>query len=277
MFTARSARRPQGHGREPSGAAGLWPSRTARHGHPILFEKDPAPPKDFPWSRPKQRANLLFAGLPPLGNGEGARMGGGRGGRNHRPLLPGHGERRGSADGRRERWPEPPLPAPRTGGQVYFLRNNVPPRCVMEIWGGKPHSVHWPQGHEMKPRGAPGGIPTHTAQHGHRFPVENGPAPPKVRPWDGSQDQKRVLFLGLPAWGTAQRGRREEGEAAGATTPHSLVGRKLPVLPVTGGRYGGARYPGGEWATRVSAYVVYNKCLSKLGGTYYNYTIKYVA
>ncbi len=32
-------------------------------------------------------------------------------------------------------------------------------------------------------------------------------------------------------------------------------------LLVTGGRYGGAHYPGGEWAERVSAYVVYNKCL----------------
>jgi hypothetical protein len=30
---------------------------------------------------------------------------------------------------------------------------------------------------------------------------------------------------------------------------------------LTGGRYGGAHYPGGEWAERVSAYVVYNKCL----------------
>jgi hypothetical protein len=195
-------------------------------------------------------ANLLFAGLPPLGNGEGARMGGGRGGRNHHPLLPGHGERRGSADGRRERWPEPPLPAPRTGGQVYFLRNNVPPRCVMEIWGGKPHSVHWPQGHEMKPRGAPGGIPTHTAQHGHRFPVENGPALPTVKPWEGYQKQKRVFVPGAFPHGRRRRGNAGRRGGGGRSHRPSLPGReKTPVLPVTGGRYGGARYPGGEWAT----------------------------
>jgi hypothetical protein len=42
---------------------------------------------------------------------------------------------------------------------------------------------------------------------------------------------------------------------AGATTSHSLAGRKLPVLPVTGGECGGARYPGGEWAARALAYV----------------------
>jgi hypothetical protein len=81
-------------------------------------------------------------------------------------------------------------------------------------------------------------------------------------------EPKTCLFWGFPAGGTAQRGRREEGVVAGATTSHSLAGRKLPVLPVTGGRYGGAHYPGGEWAERVSAYVVYNKCLQKLGGTY---------
>jgi hypothetical protein len=68
-------------------------------------------------------------------------------------------------------------------------------------------------------------------------------------------EPKACLAWGFPAWGTAQRGRREEGVVAGATTSHSLAGRKLPVLPVTGGECGGARYPGGEWAARALAYV----------------------
>ena len=113
MFTARSVRRPQGRGRKPSGAAGLWPSRTARHGHPILSEKGPTPPRMFLGAARRKGQICLSRGFPgqgtarergweegevagtaapcspDMGSGEGARMGGGRGGRNHRSLLPG--------------------------------------------------------------------------------------------------------------------------------------------------------------------------------------------
>ena len=105
---------------------------------------------------------------------------------------------------------------------IFPLKYHAPRVCDGKR-GGKPHSVHWPHGHEMNPRGVPNGVSIPTAQHGPRFPMENGPAPPKVKPWDGSQNQKRVLFWGFPAWGTAQRGRREEGEVAGATASHSLA------------------------------------------------------
>ena len=59
----------------------------------------------------------------------------------------------------------------------------------------------------MNPRGVPNGVSIPTAQHGPRFPMENGPSAPKVKPWDGSQNQKRVCSGAFP------HGERRRGDA----------------------------------------------------------------
>ena len=87
MFTARSA------GRNGAGGSRAVPQA---FGHPalratgtqFLWKRVPRPPRVF-LGAARKRANLPLAGLPRMGSGEGERMGGGRGGRNHRSQLPG--------------------------------------------------------------------------------------------------------------------------------------------------------------------------------------------
>ena len=183
MFTARSVRRPQWRGGKPSGAAGLWPSRTARYGHPIPLEKGPAPPKDIPRSSP------FWAKWPKRRVSGNTNVYG--------PVGP---------------------PAAMARGEAERCRRPVAiPHCALRAPNSFGKGSRALQGCSLEP------------------------------------PEKGQIFLsrGFPGWGAARERGWEEGEVAGTTAPRSPAGRRTPVLPVTGGRYGGARYPGGEWATLV--------------------------
>ena len=80
---------------------------------------------------------------------------------------------------------------------------------------------------------APDGHPTRPAQHGHRIPVEHGPAPPKEY-HRGCPREEKPRFSGLPALGNSE-GRAQGGRGGGRNHRPPLPAQHGHPLPVETG------------------------------------------